>query len=669
MHGQVEKVFSRGLKSVYFFRSVAARLNVLQRNSSVRQRSFSPQNSNIQQNSAALCEGMASAVPKIPQNQDEALVPTNLSCALRSNHPSLARRLIARIEILPAALLLGTLMSASLAAQDAEPPGEQIPNQQDTAQPTTLDRTAAMLHGVVRNASTGEGLPRTLVRIEGDANTGVLTDGDGRFEIPNLSVGPQTVEVRKPGFRDAAGGNADPTQGDLGASTHSVLIAAQMRDVVFTLAPTGAIRGTVELSTGDAAESVTVQLAQRTVQDGRFVWRQAGNTRTRSDGSYRFGLLADGDYAISTAPSMESDLDRAPGGVGQRRGYPSAYYADAREPSGASRIHVANGQDTQANLTLTVEPFYTVTAAVVFPQAGRAGASVSTAVLDSAGRPLLYAVQFDEESQSVQTELPDGNYTLLISSVPQFIMGRPGAGNRSGVVLVGTVDISVAGRAVPNLRVVLSAIRPNPVQLTVQRNAASHTSAKTIVVTAAHAEGWVDDSMISDFANGAVPGPLEAAYLRPGSYWVHTHLDRGLCEAAFTAGGANLAREPLVMALSGSAAPLELTVRDDCASLQLNLPESADSISAGEEPFYTVYVVPDFDSTTDVQPLTLRASTGGAATLEGLTPGNYHVYTFAGVARLAYRNRQAMVALKNAGQAITLGPGASANLVVEVPQR
>ena len=52
-----------------------------------------------------------------------------------------------------------------------------------------------------------------------------------------------------------------------------------------------------------------------------------------------------------------------------------------------------------------------------------------------------------------------------------------------------------------------------------------------------------------------------------------------------------------------------------------------------------MYAVPDFDSTSEVQPVTLRASTGGTVTLSGLTPGNYHVYTFAGDVELAYRNR------------------------------
>jgi hypothetical protein len=54
-------------------------------------------------------------------------------------------------------------------------------------------------------------------------------------------------------------------------------------------------------------------------------------------------------------------------------------------------------------------------------------------------------------------------------------------------------------------------------------------------------------------------------------------------------------------------------------------------------------------------------------TLNSLTPGNYHVYTFPGAVELEYRNREALAALKNQGQAITLSPGTTGNLIVEVP--
>jgi hypothetical protein len=137
--------------------------------------------------------------------------------------------------------------------------------------------------------------------------------------------------------------------------------------------------------------------------------------------------------------------------------------------------------------------------------------------------------------------------------------------------------------------------------------------------------------------------------------------------ALFTAGGTNLAREPLVIGPAGVTAPLDLALRDDCARLTLSLPTASAALAPGEERWYTVYVVPDFESTENTTPQTLRPSSGGTVTLEALTPGSYHVYTFAAPLVLEYHNPVALAALPTLGQAITLSPGATSSLVLEVP--
>jgi hypothetical protein len=570
-------------------------------------------------------------------------------------------------------LVLGILIAASFSGPAQEAAQEPVEPQGQAVQPLTVDRTLATLHGVVRNAATGEGLPRALVRVEGDADSGVLTDGDGRFEIPNIPVGPQIVDVRKPGFRDASNRLGITSDSDLTGLPHNVMVAAEMADVVFTLAPMGAIRGQVELSTGDAAGGIAVLLARRAIADGRAMWQAAGATKTRSDGTYRIGGLADGEYAIFSQGELESELDTMPG-AGVRWGYPSVYYPDARDPSGAGKIHVANGAEAQANLTQTLEPFQAVSAAVTIPQpssASQSGMNFNAEVMDGPGHSLGYPALYNQESHSIQANLPDGSYTLLVSRPPLMEQGRDLGSPSPGMTMVGMVDFAVAGHAVPDLRVTLSAPRPGPVQISIVRSEVEPAGARgngQIIVMMSRAGGWIDDGMMNVYVNGNVSGPLEGLYTPPGSYWVHTNiLDKTLCESSFTAGGASLAREPVVIGLSGSTAPMELTLRDDCAGLQLSLPETLATITAGVEPFFTVYVVPDFDFTTDLTPVTLRPSTGGTVTLSGLTPGNYHVYTLPGFAQLEYRNREALAALPNPGQAITLSPGTTGNLIVEAP--
>jgi hypothetical protein len=544
----------------------------------------------------------------------------------------------------------------------------------------TLDRTPATLHGLVRNAATGEGVPRALVRIEGDVDTGALTDGDGRFAITGIPVGPQAVDVSKPGFTNPSfPGNAEAPAGVSGPP-HNVLVAADMPDVVFTLAPTGAIRGRVDLSTEDAAEGIEVGLVRRTVSDGRSIWQASGFTKTRSDGAYRFGGLADGRYAVYTTPTLDSEPAAtlvAPGknAAAERWGYASVYYPDARDPSGATAISVSNGAEAQANFTLTREPFHTVTASVMGPPnfaAAPASGNFSTELTDGAGHQLAYPTQYDQNAHTIQAALPDGPYSIVIAVTPQPMTGRlmSGAEPANDGVLAGEVDFAVAGHAIANLRVPLAPAAASPVQVSVIHGGTSPaaTHDEQIAVMLSPADLWGGGAISSPYASGTTDGPLAGNYMSPGKYWAHTFVSgQGFCESSLTAGGAGLGREPLTIGSSGTSAPLELTLRDDCAKLALSLPENLMEMGAGEEKYYTVYVVPDFDFTWDISPILLRPTSGGTFTLNNLTPGNYHVYTFEGTANLEYRNPAALAALPNPGQAVTLSPGTTANLVLEAP--
>ena len=594
-------------------------------------------------------------------------------------------------------LLAVGLIAAPVWAYPQSGPGEgtnQVQQQGADAQltPAAQAKTGvrATVHGVVKNAATGEPLPRALVRIEGDASSGALTDGDGRFEIPGVPIGPQAFQVIKPGFRDqiAMPGMFEKivnVQRTL--SEHNVMVAAEMPDLVFTMAPSNSIRGQIELSTGDPAQGIGVMLLRRAVQDGRAVWQTATNARTNSEGVYRFAGLSDGVYAVYTEPAMDSDQAANMVKAGSdaqvaRSGYATLFYPEAHDLAGAAKIELSGGQQTQANFTLPLEPFQMVRATVSLPGSGqttaaeRGAISYTATVTDAEGHPLPYSAQYDQATRTLQALLPNGTYSLLVTAVSSRAVVRFGPGRDTNADFAGAepstgrADFAVAGHPVVNLRIPLAVQRSNPIQVSVLRSGARPSTAnyaqgEGIYVTVSQAGGSITDGMVSTFAQGSVAGLLETGFMAPGPYWVRTSISQGgLCQASFTAGGASLAHEPLMLGLSGATAPMTLTLRDDCAALKLSLPGSVGVPIGGEEPYYTIYVVPDFDSTADLTPLTLRPSTGGTLTLDNLTPGNYHVYTFAAPLELEYRNPEALAGLP--GQALTLSPGETGNLVVEV---
>ena len=133
------------------------------------------------------------------------------------------------------------------------------------------------------------------------------------------------------------------------------------------------MQGQIQLSTGDVAEGIQVTLLRRTVQDGRVVWQTEANAKTNVEGVYRFGELSDGLYAVYTEPTMDSDaatnlVETGSGNKVERDGYASTFYPDARDLAGAAKIHVAGGEQAQANIALTLEPFHSVTATVTMPK-------------------------------------------------------------------------------------------------------------------------------------------------------------------------------------------------------------------------------------------------------------------------------------------------------------
>jgi hypothetical protein len=555
-----------------------------------------------------------------------------------------------------------------LRAQDQQQPG-QVSNQLTTVQ------------GVVR--AGGQPLPRALVRINGDAASGVLTDGDGRFEMPDVPEGPLDFTVTKPGFLDQAEAVADSIAWNAHGYGHNVVVAPGMGDVVFTMEPVNSIRGQIQLSTGELAEDIVVTLLKRTIQDGRAVWQMVTNTRTNSEGVYRFGELADGIYAVYSTPAMDSDavtnlVENGSANRVARQGDPSVFFPDARDLASAARIQLSGGQQAQANIALTLEPFQPVVANVTMPGGRGRDENVSVQVLDAQRHQLPYTAQYDAATHTVQTMLPDGTYSLLATRLSNLLRIATARNDSSFILtpmdshsIAGEVSFAVAGRPVSNIRLPMARSGASPVQISVTHdpnNAPQQQQGEPhVFVTLSQTGGWMSDGMVSSYAEGSLPGPLESSGVPPGSYWVHTSIaPNTICEASFTAGGASMAREPLVLGVAGSTTQLMLSLRDDCARLTLSLPGSM-GMTAGMERFFTIYVVPDFDSTVDVTPVTLRPSTGGRITLQGLTPGNYHVYTFDRPVALEYRSPAVLANLP--GQALNLAPNAETDLTVEVPQQ
>ena len=280
----------------------------------------------------------------------------------------------------------------------------------------------------------------------------------------------------------------------------------------------------------------------------------------------------------------------------------------------------------------------------------------------------------------MQAALPDGIYTIQVAATLSDSRASGAAGGRASkekALYSGFIELSLAGHAVTNLRIPLAPVPSWPVRVreirsalhTAQPGTAGQGLESLVTVAATNAgdlptEGGGDSAI----AEAAGVDQLDLVGAGFGPLWINVMVnDRTICVDSFTAGGINLAREPLNISPAATPPPMELTLRDDCAQLILQLPAALAAFLPGDEPFYTVYVIPDFDTPADLPPMTIHSSSGGSLTMTGLTPGSYHVYVFDAPVRLPYRNPSALAALGIPGQAVTVTSGTSASLMLEAP--
>lgn len=560
-----------------------------------------------------------------------------------------------------------------------EPP---LPVETGQQVPTTL----VTVHGVVTNASTGEPLPHALVRLSSGDAIGALSDGEGRFAIPGVPMGLQTFEVVKPGFQ----GKVEVSDYTVPAS-HAVRVAAEMPELRFMLAPENALSGQITLSTGDPGVSIGITLLRQTIENGHARWTEVDRHQTTPEGSFRFSGLRDGSYLLMTQPAFDNERATAPPCEGPAPvampGYPNVFYGQSAEVAGAARIVLGGGQQLQANLILNRGMFH---AARITPAGPPLGAdwNFSYALLDRNGLNLEYPVREDAKSHTLCGYLPDGSYTVTMEASTEAETDRPDRPltqqKRLPKALTGMTDFSVEGRAEMGVRVPLTTEIATPIRLRYEpeppkpkQQASGDESpegaepdAEPLSLAAVRAEGVVGRGQSSENAFWWDTDLYELSMVTPGAYWIDASTSRpGVCLGAVTAGGQSLAHTPWSAGPAGTGSGIDVVLRTDCAKLTVQLPARAVTERAGEDPTFYIYIVPEFDSVSEVHSGIAQASSSSTVALEDMTPGTYRVLLFDNPQILEYRSLSAMARLAGQGQEVTLEPNGTATLVLEVPER
>ncbi len=534
-------------------------------------------------------------------------------------------------------LLLAFSVSIQLCAQD------------DTSNTSSQQQTYPV-RGTVINSVTREPIARALVTSAGEASSSLLTDNEGRFEFPNLPSGRCVLQARRPGFFAKGSGRG---------ANQAISVGPRTEDVTLTLEPAGSITGHVTLSTSDPADaSIHIQLMRRTIQEGWARWQMVEMKSTNSEGVFRFGNLQKGEYKLYTANSIDPDAGQSQAST--RWGFPPVWYPEESDNNAAGVLKLGAGQQLNADLALSREPFYSVTVSV----ANNPNLGINFQIHDQNGRVFDSAVSYDPRQQQLRTYLPPGDYTLS----GQSYAPAPG---------FGSLQISVHDAPV-QAHQSLVVLPIHPIHVAIRRDFTTPENESpqiTMVENGVQVQISRDINLMLFSAkdNETLGGNLrrergntdDAAWILesvpPGSYWVLTYANQGYV-ASITAGGTDLAHEPLVVGPGGTSAPIEIVLRNDTATLSVRL-KDAPAATDDASPRAFIYLLPQFDLASVLPESGPLSQTSQIANLQ---PGTYRVIALDRAFDLEYRNPKALEPYAGKGQTVTLEPGGTTNVDLDV---
>ncbi|HEX5236440.1 MAG TPA: hypothetical protein VFW25_14055 [Silvibacterium sp.] len=519
--------------------------------------------------------------------------------------------------------------------------------------------------GTILDAITRQPVARALVQVgSGDA---VLTDNNGKFEFGNVQFAYERITVRRPGYISNQGSpGLQPSQDQL--SIFDFQVGPDMPPLSFMLTPEAIVTGRIAMTDSDVADGTRVTAYRKTIETGRTEWQMAGVATTNSDGIFRIASLSPGNYLLYAQP--EANLSYVVPDNSTSSGYAPAYYPDVAEPAAAGIVTVSAGEHKAADFALTRRTFYPVTFRVAN---GRPGYFNNFQIQDTGGADAGVPITSDPAQQIAHAHLPPGRYLLSVRALSLDNKGAPLVGRREFTVSASSgtyVSISVVplGSVPVTVRKEFTATSTSTV---------SHVGIGLDLYSRSPFNPGVNISLIdtgNQFSGGGssaaglerVPGSNdETSYqirnVPPGKYWVQADAV-GSYISSITSGGVDLTRDVLSVGDGGSSAPIEITLRNDSGSIDGKIDTA--SLADREKHSTWICVIPLFPTASALS--SVEASSTGNFTFDSLAPGAYRVIAFDSRRQIEFHNPEAVAALSGAGQAVTVEPGETAHIQLNV---
>jgi hypothetical protein len=502
------------------------------------------------------------------------------------------------------------------------------------------------VRGVVVNAVTSEPIPRALVTLWSSIQRTTFSDNSGRFEFENVPAGRVSIRGQRPGFSDMQSRRA----------MVQINLTAQTGDVRIELEPTSRIEGRILNEEGEPLHGITVQVLASKIFNGRKRWmNQGGGATTDSSGQFTIEDLASGQYTLHTSPralfpGLQASMRgrQVASNIPVVEGYPPRYFPEAVDLASAQILDLKPGQEIKADMTLKAKPTYRVTGTV----SGATGRTYLT-VQDTAGQPASTGAQVDP--QTGRFTIPamfEGAWTLSFQSIE--------TSTTPGLHAKETVQISHSD--ITNLNVQMQPSVSIPVE--VDAPATGTVNAASPPAAAVPKNPPVQLSLIPSepgsfmqlTARRRNPDDSLSLYGVPaGSYRIAVQVTSGVCIGSVVSGSSDLLTSELTVSEGAAPAPIQVTLRSDCAKLSGKVNTAPSSATA------TLVAISDVPG---LMPAFAQIRADGTFQTQELSPGDYHVYAVPTIEGLEYGNPDVLRALR--GQAIHLEANQMGNVTLDL---
>jgi Carboxypeptidase regulatory-like domain len=507
------------------------------------------------------------------------------------------------------------------------------------------------IRGTVVNSVTGEPIYRALVQIGGQY--AMLTDNEGHFEFDGVTLPGIPPWAMKPGyfsqdrFRPLDTGN--PSSGS-------------DSEVIVKLVPEAIISGTVTGQDGNPLEGIPVQLKTLAVQDGLSRWRPRQQTRTNSEGQYRFAELEAGKYEITTGFHTEGLADSES----------SLAYIPARYPppgGGSSSSETAlvlnPGDHAVADLNPDVEKLFPVTGTINGYGESR---GVAFRVETASGEEFTPVARFTPRNGEFRVMLPGGTYQVTATA---YMRQGPVEARREVSVQQGPVaGISFVMQPYATISVDVG-MEDQPSDGTGQAGPSAPLTnfAENISLASASGEGFTpylsarplhqrgDDSVSGD------QGPLAIENVSPGRYVLRAQPPSPWYIASASCGGVDLIHDELAVGQGSVGCSIRIVLRNDSGSAHATVRNSDQNGAFNAHRALYVYAVPEANLAQQVVMLNQQ---NGEYSADGMAPGRYLVLALDHHEELPYRDPEAMRRYSGLGQEITVPANGKADIEVSL---